>query len=216
LALAGFVRSLASWDSPFDRWQRCGDQSAISESARRGYALFRGRGGCAGCHDATGSSPTFTDDRYHSVGPGAVLGSDLSGLLRRLHAAGPSGSDLEAAPLGRFLVTGQPSDIAAFRTPSLRNVALTAPYLHDGRLTTLREVVDWEVDYRGRTPGEPLILTSGEREDLVAFMETLTSADLDGLARWTRRLAADGGAPALADRPGQRSLCTGLGAQSDR
>ena len=81
----------------------------------------------------------------------------------------------EFAALGRFVVTLVPTDLGAFRTPSLRNVAMTAPYMHDGSVPTLSEAVDDEVYYRSNETGHPLLLTPTERGDLVAFLESLTS-----------------------------------------
>lgn len=81
----------------------------------------------------------------------------------------------EIAALGRFVVSNDPNDIGRFKTPSLRNVALTAPYMHDGSLRTLEEAVDQEAYYRGLEAGRPLILTPAEKVDLVAFLHALTS-----------------------------------------
>jgi cytochrome c peroxidase len=79
--------------------------------------------------------------------------------------------------LGRFVVSHQPADIGAFRTPSLRNVAVTAPYMHDGSIASLSEAVDHEIYYRGFTRGNPINLSLSEREALVAFLKTLTDRD---------------------------------------
>ena len=84
----------------------------------------------------------------------------------------------DIAELGRFLVTKAASDIGKFRTPSLRNVALTAPYMHDGSVSTLEEAVELEIYYRGVAAGRPLILTPEEKKDLVAFLHALTSTGL--------------------------------------
>ena len=84
-------------------------------------------------------------------------------------------ADADIAALGRFLVTRDPKDIGKYRTPSLRNVALTAPYMHDGSVATLREAIDSEVYYRSSERGRPLILTPMQREDLLSFLNSLTS-----------------------------------------
>jgi cytochrome c peroxidase len=86
--------------------------------------------------------------------------------------------DAELAELGRFLVTRDPHDIGKFKTPSLRNVALTAPYMHNGSVATLEEAVEREIYYRGLTTNRPLIVTPSEKKDLVAFLRSLTSAAL--------------------------------------
>ncbi len=84
-------------------------------------------------------------------------------------------SDPEVAALGRFVTTRNPRDIGKFRTPTLRNVALTAPYMHDGSIPTLRQAVDFEIYYRSLRSQRPLILTPRERLDLVSFLDSLTS-----------------------------------------
>ena len=85
------------------------------------------------------------------------------------------GADPDISALGHFVVTVQPQDIGKFKTPSLRNVALTAPYMHDGSVPTLAEAIDVEIYYRGREANHPLILTPGEKADLLAFLQSLTS-----------------------------------------
>jgi cytochrome c peroxidase len=107
-------------------------------------------------------------------------------LTSRLVAARRSGQSLDTAvindrdiaELGRFVVTLDPADIGAFRTPSLRNVALTAPYMHDGSVKTLEEAVDIEIYYRGVDRGYPLIVTLQERADLVEFLKALTTPQM--------------------------------------
>lgn len=89
-------------------------------------------------------------------------------------------TDPAVAALGRFLVTKEPVDIGRFKTPSLRNVALTAPYMHDGSIPTLEEAVEREVYYRGLSTGRPLILTPAEKADLIEFLKALTSTEMSG------------------------------------
>jgi cytochrome c peroxidase len=92
------------------------------------------------------------------------------------------GSDAEAAALGRFVVTLDPADIGKFRTPSLRNVAETAPYMHDGSVPTLEAAVDHELYYRGQALGRPIVLTPAEKRDVVSFLRALTSLRLREIA----------------------------------
>jgi cytochrome c peroxidase len=92
------------------------------------------------------------------------------------------GRDADVAALGRFVVTLDPADIGKFRTPTLRNIALTAPYMHDGSVATLEEVVDHELYYRGQALGRPLVLTPAEKSDLLAFLHSLTSIRLAGFS----------------------------------
>lgn len=184
-ALASFVRSLASGDSAFDRYLYAGERSALSASAERGLELFRGRAQCATCHKIGERSATFTDNQFHSVGVGLeAVAPKLATLASRIARTsrddvGPLISgDPEVSALGRFVITRDPADIGKFRTPTLRNVALTAPYMHDGSVPTLEEAVDRELYYRGQTLGRPLVLTPAERRDLVSFLQSLTSSAL--------------------------------------
>jgi cytochrome c peroxidase len=181
-AIASFERTLIAGGSPFDRYEYGGDSSAISASARRGLALFRGRARCQTCHTLGATSALFTDDQFHSLGVGFKrIEPRLAEIATQVARA--KGQDLDEAiltrseisELGRFVVTRRPADIGRFKTPSLRNVAVTAPYMHDGSLSTLEEAVDLEVYYRSLEANRPLILTSQEKADLIAFLRSLTS-----------------------------------------
>jgi len=166
-AIASFERVLVAGNSPWDRWVATSDESVVSEAARRGFDVFEGKGGCAQCHvDAV-----FTDapyDGYHNIGV-------------RLDRSKPD--------WGRFEVTGEEADRGAFKTPSLRNVAQSAPYMHDGSIATLEEVV--ALYNRGGEPnewldpliGEPLGLTDQEKADLVEFLRSLTG----DYPEWTKQ-----------------------------
>lgn len=180
-ALASFVRTLVSGDSPFDRYRYGHDTQAISASAKRGLGLFEGRAACASCHLIGPDHALFTDGKFHSVGIladtlRAHLGKTATAVVRMDASALDSAvlQNPDYAALGRFVVTHQPEDIGAFRTPSLRNVALTAPYMHDGSVATLAEAVDAEIYYRGTETGRPLILTPQEKADLLAFLAALS------------------------------------------
>jgi len=149
-ALATYQRTLASYRSPWDRW-RAGDSAALTPEQRRGAELFSGKAGCSGCH----VPPLFTDADFHNDG-------------------------LEADPVdaGRGGLTGIAADSGRFRTPTLRNLGLTSPYMHDGRFVYLEDVVD-HYD-RGPVPGSkadvrlhPLGLTAQEKSDLIAFLGSL-------------------------------------------
>lgn len=151
-ALATFERTLISKNSAFDRWVQ-GDDSAMSSRAQRGLELFTGKADCTACHKGS----NFSDDKYHNIGiPG-------SGTTDK----------------GRFEVTREPDDLGAFKTPSLRNVALTGPYMHDGSIKTLREAVKHYEEVDLDFPNlDPLIdhwgLTDDEVDDIVVFLESLT------------------------------------------
>lgn len=184
-ALAAFQRTLVAGDSPFDRYRYGGDVTALSDAQLRGLGLFEGRARCAACHTIGEESALLTDNAFHTLGIGRTNAQPgLADRTTRLALLSPSErdrsiiSDPEVAALGRFAVTLKPLDIGRFRTPTLRNVALTAPYMHDGSVATLGEAVEREVYYRGLESGRPLILTPREKADLVAFLEALTSRGL--------------------------------------
>ena len=152
-ALASFVRSLRSGDSQFDRY-RNGDSTALSVAALEGLRLFNGKARCALCH----IGPLFSDGRFHNTGNGVRSGD-----------------------LGRFRVTGDPADRHAFRTATLRDVAQTAPYMHDGGVATLEDVIEF-YDRGGIANAQldrelvPLRLTVQEKHALTAFLRSLTGA----------------------------------------
>ena len=148
-ALDAYVRSLTTPNSPFDRYV-AGDRKALTDAQKRGLTLFVGKAECTMCH----RGPNFEDDQFHALG---VKGDDP----------------------GRFKVTGVEADRYAFKTPTIRNVELTAPYMHDGSLTTLRDVIDFYDAGGGEQQPKSLLLrklhlTEGEKSDLVAFLESLT------------------------------------------
>jgi cytochrome c peroxidase len=153
-AIAAYERTLVSSDSRFDRYMR-GDKHALSLSEKRGLWLFVGKASCTACH----SGPNFSDSQFHNLG---------------VAAAGPLKEDD-----GRFAVTHQQADRGAFKTPTLRNVAETAPYMHDGFYRSLDQVVAFYNDGGGKSPHKdakmmPLGLTKAERTDLVAFLKSLS------------------------------------------
>ena len=160
LALAAYVRTIQTGDSPYDRYTT-GTRSALSASARRGLDIFRGKGGCTGCH----VGPTFSDEDFHNTGV-----AWRTGVL---------------TDEGRARVTRAVADRGAFKTPTLREVARTAPYMHDGTFATLTEVVAFY--NRGGTPNpgldrqlRPLNLTEAEKQDLGTFLRSLSGHTRDG------------------------------------
>jgi len=185
-ALAAFERTLVSGPSPFDRFF-AGQRDALPEAARQGWVVFDRLARCTRCHVVSthdGQPRLFTDDLFHSLAVGfGKVERKLPQLSARLVAVRRDGRplgrevlrDAEFAELGRFVVTLDPHDVGAFKTPGLRNIALTAPYMHDGSVATLREAVDLEVYNRGDRGDRPLLLTPVEREELVAFLRALTS-----------------------------------------
>ena len=184
-AIASFERTLAPFSSPFDRFL-AGDKNALSDAAKRGFQLFQGKARCVTCHEFNTSFPYFTDNKFHNIG--VAMKGNFEQLARQAQAIQARGdkeaeSSLAHKPgveaLGRWLVTRAPRDIGAFKTPGLRNVALTAPYMHDGSLKTLEEVMDFY--NRGGEPNpnldggmRPLNLRQEEIADMIEFMKSLT------------------------------------------
>ena len=153
LALATYERTLVSVDAPFDHWIN-GEAEAISPAAQRGFDLFNGKGRCSGCH----SGWAFSDGSFHDIG----VGHDADVGRGRLF---PTSVKLRYA----------------FKTPTLRDVARRAPYMHDGSIATLAEVIDLYdrggIDRPSRSELiSPLMLSQEEKADLVAFLQTLTSS----------------------------------------
>jgi cytochrome c peroxidase len=201
-ALASFERTLIFLDAPFDRFAR-GDKNAISADAIAGWALFNGKARCVSCHQINSSSPIGTDNRFHNIGVSARH-QDFEKLARSALQALAKDSSKETidqlalqtnlSELGRFVVTRNRSDIGAFKTSQLRNVGISAPYMHDGSLNTLWDVMD-HYNKGGETnlylDGgiEPLALTEREVDQVVAFMFTLTDDRLaeDNAAEQSRQ-----------------------------
>jgi cytochrome c peroxidase len=184
-AIAAFERTQLSGNAPFDRFM-AGDAGAVTAAQRRGWELFRSKARCIECHTFDASSPFFTDFRFHNTGV-ATKNLDFNDLARRANAGGRSPNPRpradEVSDLGRFLTTSRPEDLGAFKTPTLRDVELTTPYMHDGSEKTLLDVVRFynrggernrALDSRIR----PLLLTDAEMNDLVEFMRALTSDDV--------------------------------------
>lgn len=195
-ALAAFERTLIFLDAPFDRFM-AGDADAISADAKAGWVVFNGKGRCVSCHPINGANPLGTDNRFHNIGVSART-KDFESLAKRALAAlveDPSEEKLDElalgtdfSELGRFMVTRSFADIGAFRTSQLRNIGITAPYMHDGSMQTLWDTVDHYNKGGEDNPYldggvEALALSEQEIDQLVAFMFTLTDrrfAELNG------------------------------------
>lgn len=158
-ALSSFVRSVLSGNSRFDRFVN-GQRSALSPAEQRGLQVFRGKGNCTACH----VGPNFSDERTHNTGV----------------AWDPVRKSL--SDLGRFEVTGKDADRGAFKTPTLREIARTAPYMHDGSLATLEDVVDF---YEPGGRANPYLdqeirsirFTADQKKDLLGFLRSLSARD---------------------------------------
>jgi cytochrome c peroxidase len=153
-AIAAFERTIIFANSPFDRYMQ-GDEHVMSESAKRGMYLFNSKAECIKCHNG----PNFTDNKFHNIG---------------VPPDGPLKEDL-----GRYNVTNKDADKGAFKTPTLRNITETAPYMHNGFFPTLFEVVQFYNGGGGRSENKSpdihaLNLTPQEVADLIEFMKALT------------------------------------------
>jgi cytochrome c peroxidase len=162
MAIASYERTLLSGNSPFDRYMYGHDESALSPEARRGLRIFtdRKKGNCSTCHLIEETYATFSDGKFHNLGAGLSSKGELTDM-------------------GRYEHTKAEADRGAFRTPDLRDVAKTGPYMHDGSLKTLKDVVDFYDGGGSANPGldpeiKELKLSERERADLVAFLESLT------------------------------------------
>jgi len=189
-ALASFERTLVFLGSPFDRFL-AGDHDAISEQARQGWVLFNGKARCMSCHAINPSNPLGSDNRFHNVGVSARH-QDFEALAKRAYAElqGKHGKEglqavdrlaleTDLSELGRFLITKDRADIGAFKTLQLRNVGVTPPYMHDGSMQTLWDVMDHYNKGGEANPYldggiEPLALTDGEIDQVVALLFTMT------------------------------------------
>jgi cytochrome c peroxidase len=155
-AIAAYERTIISRDAPYDRY-KAGDKDALSESARRGMELFFGRANCSSCH----SGANFTDNAFHNIGVGM---------------------DKPMPDVGREAISHLTGDRGSFKTPTLREVARSGPYMHDGSLKTLEDVVE---HYNKGGISNPwldeelfeLKLTDQEKQDLVTFMKEGLSSD---------------------------------------
>ena len=196
-ALASYERALISGNSAFDRWHFGKDDTAVSDGVKRGFRLFTDKANCIACHQIQKRHALFTDHRLHNTGIG----------YQRAMAEQPATMQVQVAPgayltvagdvvadaseprpndLGRYEITEDPDDRWRYKTPSLRNVALTAPYMHDGSLKDLSAVVEFY--NRGGIANElldplikPLALTSMEMADIVSFLEALTGDNVDAV-----------------------------------
>ena len=206
-AIGAFERTLVFLDAPLDAYL-AGDAGAISDDARKGWELFNGRGRCVSCHPLSQSNPLGTDNRFHNIGVSARA-VDFEALAKKALAAMDKDSSEQAlerialeqdtSELGRFNVTRRRADIGGFRTPQLRNIGITPPYMHDGSLATMWDVMDHY--NKGGEPNpyldggmEALALSETEIDQLVAFLFTLTDkrfADLnDKQLQMQREVAA--------------------------
>ena len=223
-AIAAFERTLIFLDAPFDRFAG-GDLRAIDDEAKAGWVLFNGKARCISCHQVSSSMPIGTDNRFHNVGVSARH-KDFESLAKKGLEALAKDSSKEAidrfalqtdlSELGRFVVTRNRADIGAFKTAQVRNVGVTAPYMHDGSMATLWDVMDHYNKGGEANPYldggmEALALSEREIDQLVAFMFTLTDVrfDADNRSEMIRqKKIAAGKRPFRDDNAAHRKVLT--------
>jgi cytochrome c peroxidase len=213
-AIAAFESVQVAGNSPFDRWY-FGDDTTLTESQVRGFDLFVNQGRCVSCHRVEQTQALFTDNRFHNIGVGINgIQADVPGLAGAFLEAKATLAEVDVqvltdartSELGRFAVSRTFDDLGSFKTPTLRNIAVTAPYMHDGSLATLREVIEHYNNGGVTTEGDavndflsggirPLNLTEEQIDDLVAFMEALTSPQFEALANAASDPGTEGGQP---------------------
>jgi cytochrome c peroxidase len=195
-AIASFERTLVSGDSAFDRYYFKRQADAMTDAQIRGFGLFVGQGRCVSCHVIEQDQALSTDGKFHNIGIGInVIQQDVPRLAQAFQVAKSKGvnvdvavlSDKKSSELGRFAVTDELSQVGAFKTPTLREIDLTAPYMHDGSLKTLKDVMNHYNNGGVTKNGDrvndfldggirPLNLTDAQLDDLVAFMKALTGS----------------------------------------
>jgi cytochrome c peroxidase len=223
-AIAAFERTLIFLDAPFDRFV-AGNLTAINDDAKAGWVLYNGKGRCNSCHQISSSSPIGTDNRFHNIGVAARSRNFEELAKKGLQALAKDSSQdaidrlalqTDLSELGRFVVTRNRSDIGSFKTSQVRNVGVTAPYMHDGSMQTLWDVMDHYNKGGESNPYldggiEPLALTEKEVNQLVAFLFTLTDVRLaqDNQAEFERqRLIAAKRRPFRDEQAANRRVLT--------
>ena len=211
LAIASYERTMVSGNSKFDQWYFGKNKAALNEREINGFRLFSGKANCISCHTVNKESALFTDQSFHNTGAGWNRNNKvLSSLVKKevskqtfpvslapgitVEVANDhfdKASEVPKNDVGRFEVTSNPNDSWLYKTPSLRNIQLTAPYMHDGSLRTLDNVVDFYNVGGEDNPYKdqrlvPLGLTQDEKADLVAFMKALTGSNVKRLEKEAR------------------------------
>lgn len=175
-AIGAFIQSIESKNVPYDKFVK-GDANGLSNEAKVGLAVFNGKGQCVQCHNG----PIGSDGKFHRLGVPEhpeVLGNPLRTItmLRHYSTSGMPNYMAARTDVGQYAITKDPKDMGKFQTPGLRELKYTAPYMHNGMLKTLEEVVDF-YDRGGGGQGtdiKPLNLTSAEKKGLVAFLNALS------------------------------------------
>jgi len=214
-AIGSFERTIISGNSKFDRFMYGGEKDALNEQEKRGLDLFLGQGRCVSCHTISQTHALFTDNKMHNLGVGfkALKGKSPEVAAEYIHMLAEqerkvkniAGNEVESlaadelvlaekrfSELGRLAITHEADDMGAFKTVTLRNIAKTGPYMHDGSLSTLTEVIEWYNLGGKLDPNDPdtpfldggirpLNLSGEQMMDLVAFMKALTSPEFENV-----------------------------------
>jgi len=196
-AFADYQRALVSADSPFDRWYFGKQEKAMSEKAKRGFKLFTGKANCSSCHTIDKDYALLTDNQMHNTGTGYNESMGVRPATETVFLAPGVSVEVDTAIIdsvgektpadtGLYEITQNPNDRWKYKTPSLRNVILTAPYMHNGSLRSLEDVVSFY--NRGGVKNtlqdpriKPLNFDDNEQNDLVSFLKSLTGSNVDTL-----------------------------------
>ncbi len=194
-AFADYQRTLVSADSPFDRWYFGKQENAMNEKAKRGFKLFTGKANCSSCHTIEKDFALFTDNQMHNTGTGYNESMGVRPATERVILAPGVFVDVDTsiidsvgektpADTGLYEITQNPNDRWKYKTPSLRNVTLTAPYMHNGSLSSLEDVISFYnkggVENTLQDPLiRPLNLDENEQNDLFTFLRSLTGSNVD-------------------------------------
>lgn len=211
-AIAVYERTLISGNSRFDQWHFGGDKKAMNEKEVAGFEIFKGKAKCIICHTIGAKSALFTDQSFHNTGIGWARNNKVinneheeetfpvqlaPGVVVHIkHDHLKDSSEKPQNDVGRFEITENPDDSWKYKTPGLRNLVVTAPYMHDGSLSTLEDVVDFYDKGGDKNPSldplmTPLGLTVEEKSSLVAFLKTLTGDNVEQLEQEAREAFTD-------------------------
>jgi len=197
MAFASYQRSLNSANSPFDQWYFGHKDTAVNASVKNGFQLFKGKAKCIACHNVGENSALFTDHKLHNTGHGYQISMHQRPKKQKILVAPGQYIEIDSAlfdsvsekkpnDVGLYEVTENPKDRWKYKTPTLRNIALTAPYMHDGAFKTLEEVINFYNQGGIKNADldpliKPLGLTAHEKIDLLEFLNSLTGLNVDEL-----------------------------------
>lgn len=206
-AIASYERSFVSGNSRFDQWRYGGDKNALTEEEVSGFEIFDGKGGCVACHSINDKTALFTDQSFHNTGIGwarnnRVMKKEYESdtfpvqlapgvIVQVKHDYLDTSSEKPQNDVGRFEITENPKDSWKYKTPSLRNLVVSGPYMHDGSLSSLDDVVAFYNKGGDDNPKKdallkPLNLSTQEQGALVAFLQTLTGSNIKQLEEEAR------------------------------